>query len=244
MQPHAYRTFVDPLVSLVHRASVIVVVSLLLGSLTPLPLLGQEPLSDALTVALDEREETSDFDDALDDEDGERTIPDALATRTDFVPKFAENRFVLPELAATSTATKEVGNGRTPDGFRGTDSSPAQLLPEDASSRSIGKGWAVANWAAPNTYSRPRYFEDRMLERHGHERCWPLTPVISGVRFFATIPMLPYLGTISPPCDCEYTLGYYRPGSCAPAMIQRPPLDKRAVIVESAAVAGIGVILP
>jgi hypothetical protein len=83
-----------------------------------------------------------------------------------------------------------------------------------------------------------------MVERHGHLQLGHLEPFASGARFFATVPMLPYLMTIRDPCDCEYTLGYYRPGSCAPVMLQRPPLDRRAVIVESAAIAGAVIAIP
>ena len=83
-----------------------------------------------------------------------------------------------------------------------------------------------------------------MLERHGHERCGHLQPLASGARFFATVPMLPYLMTVREPCDCEYTLGYYRPGSSVPAMLQRPPYERHALIIESAAVAGAIIAFP
>jgi hypothetical protein len=83
-----------------------------------------------------------------------------------------------------------------------------------------------------------------MLERHGHVRWGCFQPVASGARFFATIPMLPYLMTINEPCDCEYTLGYYRPGSCAPALVQRPPYDRRALVMEGLVVGGVVIGLP
>ncbi len=152
-------------------------------------------------------------------------------------PEVVDGRFVLPPLEARSTATDDVGNGKTPEGFRATDDRPLQSLPESGADRGADWNWSIADWAAPNTYSNPRYFEDRMLERHGHERFGCAQPLASGVRFFATVPMLPYLMAIQNPCECEYTLGYYRPGSCAPLMYQRPPWDRRAIIVESAAVA-------
>ncbi len=159
-------------------------------------------------------------------------------------PSVENGRFALPPFMVASTQTSEIGNGRTPEGFRGDDPQLLELLPESGLSRSVDWDWTVRTWAAPNTFSHPRYFEDRMLERHGHERFPCLQPLASGARFFATIPMLPYLAAVRDPWDCEYTLGYYRAGSCAPALLQRPPYMRKAVIAEAAAVTTAVLVLP
>ncbi len=151
------------------------------------------------------------------------------------LPELIDGSFKLPALGAPSTSTEDVG--RVPPGIRSDDGSPEVQLPENANDRGFDWDWAVSNWAAANTFSYPRYFEDRMLERHGHERCPTLQPFVSGARFFATVPMMPYLMTVSPACECEYTVGFYRSGSCAPVMCQRPPWERRAVIAETAAIA-------
>ena len=156
-------------------------------------------------------------------------------------------RFKLPTLAAPSTSTAKIGNGKTPEGFRGEVATPAVPLAESGDARQLDSGpwaWSVGRWSAANTYSHPRYFEDRMLERHGHERFPALQPMASGLRFFATVPMMPYLMTLSHPCDCESTLGYYRSGSCAPILHQQPPWDREAALVEAAAVASVIAIFP
>ncbi|TWU56979.1 hypothetical protein Poly51_28990 [Rubripirellula tenax] len=167
-----------------------------------------------------------------------------MTAEKDSQPKFVDGRFIIPPIQGRSTAFEGIGNGKTPDGFREGEERPLQALPESGADRAGNWSWSMADWAAPNTYSNPRYFEDRMLERHGHERFGIAQPLASGVRFFATVPMLPYLMAISHPCDCEYTLGYYRPGSCAPRTFQRPPWDRRAIIAESAAVATGMIVLP
>ncbi|NNE00294.1 MAG: hypothetical protein HKN47_23495 [Pirellulaceae bacterium] len=154
---------------------------------------------------------------------------------------------MLPPVAAPTIATDQIGNGRVPEGFDMQSAAPVQLLPESGSERNLDPqpwNWAVSHWAAPNTYSNPRYFEDRMLERHGLERHPRLQPLASGARFFATVPMLPYLMTLSHPTDCESTLGYFRPGSCAPTLHQRPPYSHRAALVQAAAVVSTIVIVP
>lgn len=183
--------------------------------------------------AQDEADQTpvADVEDENPDDDLIRGIDEDRTT------KVVNGRFELPPMVAASIATDQIGNGRTPPGFREQNVTPLRSLPEAASDRGEIWNWSVSNWAAANTFSMPRFFEDRMLERHGHERfgCWQ--PLASGARFFATIPMLPYLSAIKDPCECEYTLGYYRPGSCAPALVQRPPYDRRAMVAESIAVA-------
>lgn len=175
---------------------------------------------------------------------GDDDYEQQVAARMEELPQLVDGHFQLPPMAAPSIATEDIGNGRLPEDFRDDKDSPTMQLPEDPLQR--GEQWerTICSWVAPNTYSRPRYFEDRMVERHGHERWGHLQPVASGARFFATVPMLPYLMTVRNPCDCEYTLGYYRPGSCAPSLMQRPPLDAAAVIVEGATIAAVIALFP
>lgn len=144
-------------------------------------------------------------------------------------------QLVLPELNAPTTALERIGSGSVPEAMRQDEGRPVRPIPEGPDRDGMW-GLTAYNWYAPNTYSYPRYFEDAMLERHGHERFPLLQPMVSGARFFATVPMLPYLMTVRPPCDDEYTLGFYRPGSRAPGLIQRPPYERKAVLVEGAAV--------
>lgn len=171
-------------------------------------------------------------------------LDDVIMYDIAMVPKIADGRFLLPELAAPSTSTDDVGNGRTPDGIRDDDFA-VHPLPETGDERLQGWNWTVCQWAAPNTFSNPRYYEDRMLERHGHQRfgCY-LQPFASGVRFISDTLLLPYEMAIRPGCDCEYTLGYYRPGTQVPGFFQRPPYDRDALIIQSAYTAGAMIILP
>jgi hypothetical protein len=83
-----------------------------------------------------------------------------------------------------------------------------------------------------------------MLERHGHERYPLLQPMISGTRFIATVPMLPYLMTVRPACETEYKMGHFRAGDRVYPYFQRPPYVRNAAVVEAAAVAGGFIALP
>ncbi len=94
------------------------------------------------------------------------------------------------------------------------------------------------HWHPSSICHYPLRFEEPMLERHGHVRfgCWQ--PLASGAKFFATIPMLPYLATLRPSCEPVYALGNYRPGSCAPLLRETIPYDKQAAVVEALSLAG------
>jgi hypothetical protein len=49
---------------------------------------------------------------------------------------------------------------------------------------------------------------------------------------------------INPVNECQYALGYYRPGSCAPWMIQPIPLSLRGAIAETAVILGGVYVIP
>jgi hypothetical protein len=93
-------------------------------------------------------------------------------------------------------------------------------------------------WTASALCHKPLYFEDVQLERYGH-MCGPwLQPFASGVNFFLTIPILPYKMGLELPNECMYTLGYYRPGDCAPYLFDPLPLSVRGAFFEAGMWAG------
>jgi hypothetical protein len=98
-------------------------------------------------------------------------------------------------------------------------------------------------WLASGAVHYPLYFEDINLERYGYSYgC--AQPIVSAAHFFGRLPALPYLMSLSPPCDCQYALGYFRPGSCAPYRLHWPPLDGRAAAVEGATITGLVFLIP
>lgn len=99
-------------------------------------------------------------------------------------------------------------------------------------------------WKASALCTKGAYFEDVQLERYGHSICPVLEPVISGARFFLTVPILPYKMGLTPPNECVYTLGHYRVGSCSPYMLDPLPLSIRAALFEGAAIGGAIAIIP
>ena len=99
-------------------------------------------------------------------------------------------------------------------------------------------------WKASGLCHKPLYFEQVQLERYGHSWGPYVQPLMSGVHFFGTLPILPYKMGIRTPNECVYALGYYRPGNCAPYMIDPVPFTWRAAFFEGAAVTGISFIIP
>ena len=206
------------------------------------PSLGEEDstLRDALEML-------SDKDAPVPDEDAGMDPIDEVASRSLFSnreTKLVKGRFSLPPISALTTDTNEIGNGELPLGFRQGEISPVFQLPESGGDRDLPWQWNSRIWAAANTFSHPLFFEDRMLERHGHQRFPYLQPFVSGGRFAAQAALLPYLSAVNPPCECQYSLGYYRAGNCVPALKQRPPYVRKGIAAQAAAVVTAIAVLP
>ncbi|MDR1493224.1 MAG: hypothetical protein LBT05_10945 [Planctomycetaceae bacterium] len=99
-------------------------------------------------------------------------------------------------------------------------------------------------WVAPANCISSAYFEDVATERYGHSWGPFLQPIVSAGKFYGSVLFLPYKMGLTPPCECVYTIGYYRPGSCAPYMIDPLPLSIRAGLMQAGAVVGLGYAIP
>jgi hypothetical protein len=106
----------------------------------------------------------------------------------------------------------------------------------------LGRNWAPTTftWKASGTCFKPLYFQDVQLERYGHSWNPLVQPFMSAAHFFVSVPLLPYKMGLNPPNECVYTLGYYRPGSCAPYMIEPIPLSLRAATFEALGATAFG----
>jgi hypothetical protein len=126
----------------------------------------------------------------------------------------------------------------------GTDVLPGECTLGDA--QFVPRTWdcITYTWKASALCHKPLYFEEVALERYGHSRGPILDPLVSAAHFFVTVPLLPYEMGVEPPCECEYTLGYYRPGSCAPWIIDGIPISLRGMALECTAATGAGFAIP
>src|SRR5690606_15394574 len=99
-------------------------------------------------------------------------------------------------------------------------------------------------WKASGLCHKPLYFGDVHLERYGHSLGPVAQPLLSGAHFFGSVAVLPYKMGLQTPNECVYALGYYRPGSCAPYMLDPIPFTWRAGLFQAGAVVGVAAILP
>jgi hypothetical protein len=99
-------------------------------------------------------------------------------------------------------------------------------------------------WKASGACHKPLYFEEVQLERYGHEWGPFAQPAISTVHFFGNLAVLPYKMGIHPMNECQYSLGYYRPGSCAPWTVGPIPLSLRGALFQAGAVTGAAAAIP
>ncbi|MCE9524759.1 MAG: hypothetical protein K8R36_01745 [Planctomycetales bacterium] len=113
-------------------------------------------------------------------------------------------------------------------------------LPGECQSQNAGylphsRDWmpSTFTWTASALCHKPLYFEEVQLERYGHTAGPIKQPIISGAHFFLNIAALPYKMAINPPRECQYPLGYYRPGDCAPWQIPPIPLSLRGAAAEA-----------
>ena len=99
-------------------------------------------------------------------------------------------------------------------------------------------------WVAAATCHKPLFFEQPAVERYGHSAGPIAQPIISGAHFFGDIVMLPYHAGITPPNECVYSLGHYRPGDCAPWLLPGFPFSTRAFKWEGMALGAAIALLP
>lgn len=100
--------------------------------------------------------------------------------------------------------------------------------------------WAQTTftWKASALCHKPLYFEEEKLERYGHSWGPLLQPLASGAHFVTNIALLPYKMGINPSTECQYVLGHYRPGNCAPWLIDPFPISLRGAAYQASAVFG------
>lgn len=103
---------------------------------------------------------------------------------------------------------------------------------------------STMTWKASALCHKPLYFEDVQLERYGHTPGPLKEPFLSGAHFFLNVAALPYKMAINPPNECQYALGYYRPGSCAPWLVPPIPLSLRGALAETGVIVGGIYVIP
>jgi len=81
----------------------------------------------------------------------------------------------------------------------------------------------VCVWTPPAVKHHPLYFQEIALERYGYHY-GAAQSFISSAVFLRNVTLLPIRVLAECPGSLQYTLGYERPGNCAPVNCYRPQL--------------------
>lgn len=146
-----------------------------------------------------------------------------------------QRRELSSDVRAINTSSDDIGTSILPTPAALASWGDQVPLPDGVAR---GATFQCVHWRPSLICHHPLYFQDVMLERHGHDRFGYLQPFASGAKFFGTIFMAPYLKTLQHPGECQYALGYHRAGTCAPVLKSHIPWDKRAAAVETLSLAG------
>ncbi len=108
------------------------------------------------------------------------------------------------------------------------------------------RNWVMTTmtWKASNLCHTPLYFEDVNLERYGHTHGPVLEPFVQSAHFFGNILVLPYKMGVHSPHECQYALGYYRPGNCAPWIKQPVPISAKGALIQAVTMTGLFWLIP
>jgi hypothetical protein len=117
------------------------------------------------------------------------------------------------------------------------------LLPQEPV---LPRSWSplTMTWKASNQCHTPLYFEDVNLERYGHTHGPLLEPIVQSAHFFGGVLVLPYKMGVHKPNECIYSLGYYRPGNCAPWIVPPVPISLQGAINQTAVLVGGAWLIP
>jgi hypothetical protein len=122
---------------------------------------------------------------------------------------------------------------------------PAAIQLPYGPDREGGWSYSAKGWIPPVYCHQPTYYEDTMLENHGHERHPHLQPMLSGTRFYTGLFFTPYLYCLHGPLEDLSSAGRYRPGTAAPGLRQRAPYDPYAIGTQAVSTgAGISLLRP
>lgn len=100
------------------------------------------------------------------------------------------------------------------------------------------------HWAASDLSHHPLYFEDPGLERYGHTHNKWIQPFVSSGLFLGQTVALPYQMAMDPPWTSRSTLGWYRPGECAPRLKYRISVNGKGTAAEVISVVALLLLIP
>ena len=121
---------------------------------------------------------------------------------------------------------------------------PGECLPIQQTPQPRSWSPMTMTWRASNLCHKPYYFADHNLERYGHTHGPWQEPLVQTAHFFGSVLVLPYKMGVHHPRECIYTLGYYRPGNCAPWIIPPVPISAQGILNQTAVMTAGTLLIP
>jgi len=108
----------------------------------------------------------------------------------------------------------------------------------------VDRNWVpqTFTWTASNLCHKTLFFENVQLERYGHSHGPFAQPLHSAAHFFVSFFTVPYQAAIHPANECNYALGFYRPGNCAPWLKDPIPISLDGAKRQALVVTGLSFI--
>ena len=159
------------------------------------------------------------------------------------IPEYFPRQLPISQISISVRAKSKSGDNAVPENgaelaFGPVPTVPAAMLDE----LHYAPPSAMPRTAGSFAY-QPLYFEQPNVERYGRSHgC--LSGAVSAMRFYATIPALPYAMTVHRPNQSYFWHWPYEAGWYAPAVREHPPLNAKGLLVQSASITGLLFLVP
>ena len=164
-------------------------------------------------------------------------------------PKVQPTELQFKSIRQLSLRISPTKKAKQTTGYFPTNRAQQHLLKSADVEHPIGysRTWSVTSfaWQPTQLCHGPLYFEETNAERYGNSVC--MQPFVSAMHFFGTIPVMFYKWALQPPWQCNYTLGYDRPGNNVPFQLHLPPRNRDgigAAAVQGAVATGLFFVFP
>jgi hypothetical protein len=111
--------------------------------------------------------------------------------------------------------------------------------------------YAGRNWPEMRAFAEPNYvcyqkllFEQKNLERYGWDLGPAVTPVVSALKFWVDVGLVPYHLATDPFRNYECSAGYCMPGDPVPFILYPPEISASGALAEATAIVGLVAVFP
>ncbi len=176
-------------------------------------------------------------------EENKAKSPDKISSPQRNVVSYLPTQKPITDLDINIIAKSKAGANELPDNLATSVQGDVPVLSGATAAEMEHQVSGFSGMTADRVGYQPLYFEEVNLERYGYSP-YRLGPAASVVRFYATIPAIPYAMTVHPPRQAQYWNWPYPAGWGAPRVRELPPLQCKGGLVQAGAIAGAAFLVP